>query len=127
MHLAIEKPFVEPDIMMAYESWQAKTADTDLLQRCKQAIRAVVPDADVILYGSRARGDAKDDSDYDLLVLVDHGDDLVLHEQLVSNISPLQENGAVLTLSIHDRALWSSRLYRAMPFHENVDREGVLL
>ena len=113
--------------MISYESWEARTADTDLLQRCKEAIRSVVPDADVILYGSRARGDAKEDSDYDLLVLVDRPADVAMHKRLISSISPLEEDGAVLTLTIHDRNLWSSKLYKAMPFHENVDREGVVL
>jgi uncharacterized protein len=113
--------------MIPYESWQAKTADADLLQRCKKAIRIVVPDADVILYGSRARGDAQEDSDYDLLVLVDRSADVALHARLISEISPLEEDGAVLTLSIHNRELWNSKLYQAMPFHENVDREGVFL
>jgi predicted nucleotidyltransferase len=113
--------------MIPYESWQARTADADLLQRCKRAIRTVVPDADVILYGSRARGDAEDDSDYDILVLVDHSAGVALHERLISSISPLEDDGAVLTLSIHSRDLWNSKLYQAMPFHENVDREGVLL
>ena len=114
--------------MIPYESWEARTADTDLLQRCKKAIRSVVPDADVILYGSRARGDAADDSDYDLLVLVDRPADITMHERLIASIYPLElESGAVLTLTAHNRNLWSSRLYKAMPFHENVDREGVLL
>ncbi|MCX5643593.1 MAG: nucleotidyltransferase domain-containing protein [Phycisphaerae bacterium] len=113
--------------MIPYESWQARTADAGLLQRCKRAIRTVVPDADVILYGSRARGDANDGSDYDILVLVDHSAGVALHEQLISSISPLEDDGAVLTLSIHNRDLWNSKLYQAMPFHENVDREGVLL
>ena len=113
--------------MIAYESWQARAVDTDLLQRCKQAIRAVVPDADVILYGSRARGDAADDSDYDILVLVDRPADIAIHRRLISSIFPLEEDGAVLTLSVHNRDHWNSRLCKAMPFHENVDREGVLL
>jgi predicted nucleotidyltransferase len=113
--------------MISYESWQPRTADADLLQRCKKAIRAVVPDADVILYGSRARGDAAEDSDYDILVLVDRLADVTMHKQLISNISPLEESGAVLTLIVYNRDLWNSRLYKAMPFHENVDREGVLL
>jgi predicted nucleotidyltransferase len=113
--------------MISYESWEPRTADADLLQRCKQAIRAVVPDADVILYGSRARGDAAEDSDYDLLVLVDHPADVTMHERLIASISPLEDDGAVLTLSVYNRDLWNSKLHRAMPFHENVDREGVLL
>jgi predicted nucleotidyltransferase len=113
--------------MIAYESWEPRTADADLLQRCKQAIRVVVPDADVILYGSRARGDAAEDSDYDILVLVDRPADVEIHEQLITSIFPLEEHGAVLTLTIHNRDLWNSKLYKAMPFHENVDREGVVL
>ena len=113
--------------MISYESWHAKAANADLLQRCKQAIRNVVPDADVILYGSRARGAAAGDSDYDILVLVDGPADVAIHRRLISSIYPLEENGAVLTLSVHNRERWNSRLYRAMPFHENVDREGVLL
>jgi predicted nucleotidyltransferase len=113
--------------MISYDSWQPKRADADLLQQCKRAIRAVVPDADVILYGSRARGDAAEDSDYDILVLVDHSADLAIHERLISSVSPLEDDGAVLTLTVYNRDLWNSKLYKAMPFHENIDREGVLL
>jgi predicted nucleotidyltransferase len=114
--------------MIPYESWQAKTADADLLQRCKKAIRTAVPDADVILYGSRARGDAQDDSDYDLLVLVDRRVTAALREQLISAIYPLElESEAVLTLIPYNRDLWNSKLHQATPFHENVDREGVPL
>lgn len=124
---ATGKTFWEEILMISYESWEPRTADADLLQRCKQALRAVVPDADVILYGSRARGDAAEDSDYDLLVLVDRPADVAMHKRLISSISPLEESGAVLTLMIYNRDLWNSRLHKAMPFHENVEREGVLL
>ena len=114
--------------MIPYVSWRAQTADTELLQRCKQAIHGVVPDADVIVYGSRARGDATDDSDYDILVLVGRPVDMALREQLVSCVYPLElETGAVLTLIVYDRDRWDSEPYKAMPFRENIEREGVLL
>jgi hypothetical protein len=38
-----------------------------LLRRVKQAVHAVEPDAEVILYGSRAREDARSESDWDSL------------------------------------------------------------
>ena len=97
------------------------------MKRCKKAIRQVVPDADVILYGSRARGDATEYSDYDILVLTSGPADIPVHEKMIENISPLELDGAVLTLAIYNRRQWNTPLYRAMPFHKNVDREGVLL
>ena len=46
----------------------------ELLTGCKKAIRDVLPDAEVILYGSRARGGAKNYSDYDLFIIPNEQD-----------------------------------------------------
>jgi uncharacterized protein len=45
--------------------------DTEFLQRVKATVQAIDPTAEVWLFGSRARGDARDDSDWDFLVLTD--------------------------------------------------------
>jgi predicted nucleotidyltransferase len=109
-------------------SWTSNVTDATLLQRCKRAIADVVADADVILYGSRARDDADKDSDYDILVIVNGPVDMALKKEILSNVYPLElETGVVLTLIVYSREQWDSPLYRAMPFHKNVDREGVLL
>jgi len=110
------------------DAWKPLNADIKLFKRCKKAIRQVVADADVILYGSRARGDANEYSDYDILVLIDGAVSIYLKERFVDQTLPLElETGAVLTLITYNRQQWDTPLYRAMPFHKNVDSEGVLL
>ena len=114
--------------MMSMDAWQGQTADKALLDRCRQAIRRVVPDADVILYGSRARGDAGVYSDYDILVLVDEPVNIALKDRILFSIYPLElETGAMLTLITYNRRQWESLPYREMPFHKNVERDGVLV
>jgi len=114
--------------MIPVDDWKPVNADIELLKSCKKAIRQVVPDADVILYGSRARGDATEYSDYDILILVNGTADIALDTKFVQQIFPLElESGAVLTLMTYSRQQWDTPLYRAMPFHENVDRDGVKL
>ncbi len=114
--------------MISIDAWNGDQADVALLRQCKGAIRRVVPDADVILYGSRARGQAHEYSDYDILILVDGVVDMALKESILAQVYPLQlDAGALLTLVTYSRKQWDSPLRRAMPFHRNVDREGVIL
>jgi predicted nucleotidyltransferase len=114
--------------MISLLSWQAQSADRELLKQCKQAIQSVESQAKVVLYGSRARGEAAEDSDYDILVLTDQPVNMTLRENFIESIYPLElDTGAVITLIAYNRDQWDSPLYRAMPFHKNVDRDGVTL
>lgn len=102
--------------------------DKILLERCKKAIQTVDQSADVILFGSRARGDAEVDSDYDLLILTDGDAGLKREEAFLRALFPIEmETGAVLTFLLYRKATWDSPLYNAMPFHCNVDTEGISL
>lgn len=43
-----------------------------VLDMIRTTVRAQEPDAQIILYGSRARGDARDDSDWDIVIILNN-------------------------------------------------------
>jgi predicted nucleotidyltransferase len=103
-------------------------AERELLEKCRDAIREVVPGAELILYGSRARGDAGPESDYDLLILIDGPVDWRLEDCIRQRLYSLElESGVALSISAYSPSDWYSPLYRAMPFNQNVEKEGIVL
>jgi uncharacterized protein len=102
--------------------------ETALLRRIRETVHAVEPTAQIILYGSRARGDAAPDSDWDLLVLLAGSVDMERKRAISHRLYELEwETNTVLSPMIREREQWESSLYRAMPFHWNVTREGIAL
>lgn len=99
-----------------------------LLRRSRNAIKNFDPVADIILYGSRARGEAGPESDYDLLILSDDDASLEKEDSYRRRLFPIElETGAVLTVMLLSRRDWEAPLYAAMPFCSNVKNEGVML
>ena len=102
--------------------------DKILLTRCRIEIERVDSSAEVILYGSRARGGADSESDYDILILTDGEVNLKREDVFRRQLFPIEiETGAVLTVILVSRKDWNSSLYGAMPFHQNIERDGVVL
>ena len=100
----------------------------ELLQRVKAAVHEAEPEAEVILYGSRSRQEAGPESDWDFLVLVDGPVNDARADAIRHRLYEIEwESGEVLCAVVRSREEWHSPLYRAMPFHQNVEREGVLL
>lgn len=102
--------------------------DKNILLRCRESIHKISPKAKVILYGSRAHGDAIPESDYDLLVLVHHPVTLKEEDIFRQQLFPIEiETGCVLTLNAYHSSDWDSVLYKVMPFRQNVEREGLVI
>ena len=99
-----------------------------LLTRVKQAIREVEPEAEIILYGSRSREDAGSESDWDFLILVDGPVNDGRTNAIRHRLYEIEwESGEVLCSVVRNRQEWRSARYQAMPFHQNVEREGIVL
>ena len=62
---------------------------TEIVDMIRSILHKVAPNAQIILYGSEARGEARPDSDIDLLILVDEPQLTPEYEQEI--IRPLYE------------------------------------
>ncbi len=98
----------------------------NLINDIKGKAREVLPqNAKVILFGSRARNDAREDSDWDLLIILDK------ERRNVTDIEryacPFMELGynvnAEINPIIYTQKEWDKRKFTL--FHHNVAKEGI--
>lgn len=102
--------------------------EKEILTRCRKTVKIIDPSAEVILYGSRARGTSEPESDYDLLIIIDGEASLQREDFICRQLFPIElETGKVLSAMVYSRKQWDTSLYRAMPFHRNIEKDGVVL
>jgi len=92
----------------------------------EQRISEGFPDAEIILYGSKARGDDEESSDIDLLIIIDSQINRNIEEEIteIKYKMELKYDVAFGTI-IENRDFWKSAIANAMPLHWNIDREGI--
>ncbi|MCR5157605.1 MAG: nucleotidyltransferase domain-containing protein [Prevotella sp.] len=100
----------------------------EVVERIRQEAHKLSPHVQTILYGSEARGDARPDSDIDLLLLVDQ--DKLSYSDKDRIMAPFYDieldTGIIISTLILPRKEWENRPFLT-PFQYNVNREGVTL
>ncbi len=104
------------------------TNQQNVLDRIKRIVLDRDPSAKVYLYGSRARGTMKPDSDWDLLILLNKDKITVdVEKNMTSPLYDLEfEIGEVISPMVYSETEWNTK-YRVTPFYSNVMKEGKLL
>lgn len=103
----------------------AKTHNQIIDAITDKAKTVIPPHSEMILFGSRARGDAHEGSDWDILILLDK--DHICFDDYALYSYPFRELGwnlgQYINVVLFTKKDWQEDV--ASPFHENVDEEGI--
>jgi predicted nucleotidyltransferase len=101
----------------------------EMLQMIKEKVRETEPGATLILYGSYARGEEHEDSDIDVLILVNRDEEKMTWKErteVAVQLNPVEwEIGVPISPVVYSKVGWAN--HRVTPYYENVNREGIVL
>jgi len=103
-------------------------ADRQALDEAAVTLRRQFAVSQLVLFGSKARGDDDGESDIDLLVLTTRPFSRQEKDAVVDALFPTQLTYEVaLSPLVVAQKQWDGPLWRVQPIHAEIEREGVLL
>ena len=98
-----------------------------ILGKIQESVKAVLPDSTIILYGSRARGNPQEHSDWDILILTEKVTPEI-KDGIYGVLYEIElEHDIIIGPLILPRNEWEHKRFKNHPIHENIDDEGVLV
>ncbi len=99
-----------------------------IIKRIKDSIHKEDPNADAFLFGSRARGDNRKDSDWDIIILIDSQKVTnEIEDQFRDGLYDIElDSGQIISTFIYPKGYWNTSL-RFSPLYKNVTKEGIRL
>jgi len=104
------------------------TTREKLIGKVLELAHAKYPDAEIYLYGSQARGDARPFSDWDLLVLLNASQiPFELETRIMDEFYEIElETGEVISPLIYPKEVWEKR-HSHTPLFQNIEKEAIKL
>jgi predicted nucleotidyltransferase len=97
---------------------------TKIITKIKSTVLQIDQGADIILYGSRARGDYRTDSDWDFLILTNLPENNKTKTLFRNKLFYLElELEEPISTIIHNKNIWKD--YEVTPLYQLISKEGV--
>jgi len=99
-----------------------------IIQLIRQKVNELDNTAEVILYGSRARGDNKRDSDWDVMILLNRKDvDKKVEQVFRHHLLDIElEIGVPVSVFVYSKSDWEGK-YSITPLFKSIKKEGILI
>jgi len=102
-----------------------KAKTKNITRLISKYVLEIEPTAEITLYGSRARGDERSDSDWDVLVLTKSKADIETERKIRNKLYDLElKTGESFSVFVYSENDWLN-IQSVTPFYQNVTKEGL--
>lgn len=101
---------------------------TPVVQKVKNIVYRYDAGAEIILFGSRARGDWEPESDWDFLILTDEVATATLFNHIRNDIWSEVELATlgIVQIIVRNKKIWEQNLWMT-PLYKNIQKEGIIV
>lgn len=102
--------------------------ELNIIRLIKERIKKKDPLADIILFGSHARGQSHKDSDWDILILLNLPNvNRLLEKEFRDELFDVElEIGEPISIFVFSKNEWEQK-HEVTPLYQNIKREGIYL
>ncbi len=99
--------------------------DLEITKRLDRRLREELGKVEVIIYGSRARGNSEPDSDLDVCIIVEKLNKKTRDKVFTIAWETSLREGIVITPLIFERKEWEDSPLLESPIYNNIQKEGI--
>ena len=99
-----------------------------IIERIRDRVKEKNSSAEVILYGSHASGNAREGSDWDILILLDSEEvNLRIEQDYRHELLDLElEIGDPISVIVHSKKSWNTK-HSVTPLYRSINKEGIIV
>ena len=114
--------------MRGSEDLKLKRNEETAIREASQILKERFPVKEVILFGSKARGDSDQESDIDLLLLTAKPLHWKERHAIVDALFEVEmRHDVVISIIVNTLHDWNEGICTVLPIHEEINREGVAM